>query len=115
MTEPEVKKYSLVNQPEEYELSEKFLEWRLEGYAGWREFHYKHSFLGRNNVPATITLVSPCGKEKVVLNLHNWVIKDNFPFYIFGEERANDWWHFLIVSVKDSSDEKFIIPMYPMT
>lgn len=111
----EVKKYRLGNQPEEYELSGKYLEWRLDGFTGWREFHDKYSLFGRDNRPSTITLVSPDGKEKIVFILHQWVIKDAFPMSIYSDERADDWWNFLVVSVKGKSDEKFVIPMYPMT
>ncbi len=108
----EVKKYRLGNQPEEYELSGKYLEWKLDGFSGWLEFHDKFSLSGRKERPATVTLVNPVGEEKVILNLHQWLSRAAFPN---SEARAKDWWNFLKVSVKDGSDEKFVIPMYPMT
>lgn len=111
----EVKKYRLGNQPEEYELSGKYLDWKIEGFSGWLEFHGKFSLSSREERPSTLTLVSPDEKEKVALNLYHWLNRDAFPMSLYREERAKDWWIFLKVSVKDGSGEKFVIPMYPMT
>jgi hypothetical protein len=111
----EVKKYRLGNQPEEYELKETYLAWKPEGFSGWSEFHDKYAWLNRKEWPATITLVSPNGSEKVDLNFHQWLTRDAFPMSLCHDERAKEWWGFLKVSVKDTLAEQFVIPMYPMT
>jgi hypothetical protein len=110
-----VKKYRLGNQPEEYEFSEEYLKWRLEGYSDWKELCDKFLLLDKKGRPATITLVSPDGKKKVTLNLFQILSKDAFPLSFHGEERAKNWWIFLKVSASDRPEEMFIVPVHPLT
>lgn len=111
----EVKKYRLGNQDKEYELTDKFVGWKPEGYSGWREFHRNAIALNPESLPATITLVSPDGTEKVTLSVINPMAKAAFPSEIFADSRADDWRSFLKVSLVGAPDEQFIIPLYPMT
>ncbi len=108
----EAKKYRLGNQPEEYELSEKYLGWIPEGFAGWQEYADKHLLLPHSEWPKELTLVSPTGQEKVAMIAHQTLIKDAFPLSFFGEERAENWHRFYKVSLHEKPEEKFVIPMH---
>lgn len=110
----ETTKYRIGNRQETYELSDRYLDWKLQVYAGWLEFHDKFCLLGRDSRPSTIALVGPDGNERVTLVIHGWIIKDAFPMSVYRDHRADDWHNFLIVSVVGGDREQFIIPMCPM-
>lgn len=107
----QAKKYRLGNQPEEYELSEEYLGWVPEGCNSWKAFHDKLFPYSLTN-PETVTLVGPDKQEKVTLTLHHYLMKEAFPLSFYGEERAKDWWNFLMVSKRDTPEKKFVIPMH---
>lgn len=101
MKEP---KYCLGNQPEKYALREDYLGWVPED-ADWQELCIQRI---QNTL---LTIVSPKDGRKKELFLHHFIIKDAFPLSFFGEERAENWWNFAIVSDNETS-EKFIIPLH---
>ncbi len=105
----ETKKYRLGNQPEEYELSEKYLGWIPKDLGSWKEFYRKHA---ARSFPEVVTLVSPNGEENVTFNLDHGISKDAFPLSFFGEARAAEWDNFLMVSEMGTPEAKFIIPMH---
>lgn len=105
-------KYRFVNQTVEYELLDKYLGWFPKGFADWEGFRHEYSSCDRESRPKNITLVSPSGKKTVVLNLDKHLTREAFPMSFFGEQRAVLWWHFLLVSKKETPKTKFIIPMH---
>ena len=113
----EVKKYRLGNQSEEYELITKYLGWIPEGFTSWYKWHWaeqkrrlKSSF--KPGPAPEVTIVSPDQSQKIILLMHQQIIKDAFPLNFFGEERAKDWHQFCIVSEKETPKEQFIIPLH---
>lgn len=102
------KKYQLGNQPEEYGLITKYLKWLPEGKKDWDHLFFPFSLKKETEV----IIVDPEEKEKVIIIMHQEIIKDAFPMYFFGEERANNWHRFCIVSTKENPSERFIIPMH---
>jgi len=108
----ETKKYCLENQHEEYELSEKYLGWTPEGFSNWEVFHNEYSLCDWKTRPEHITLVSPDGGKRIVFNLYQYLMKAAFPLSFFAEDRAKNWWNFLLLSEKKSPNAKFILPMY---
>lgn len=99
----QTKKYRLGNQPQEYELKEDYLGWLPEYFENWGDFIFR---LPKN---VAFSIFNPNDGEKKTLFLHHFIIKDAFPLSFFGEERAEKWNNFAIVSNNQSS-EKFIIP-----
>lgn len=105
-----VKKYRLGNQSTEYALETNYLGWFPEGENDWDNF--LDPFETSRNKNKEITLVNSVKTEKVVLIMHQPIIKDAFPMEFFIEERAKNWHRFCIVSTKDNPLEKFIIPLH---
>ena len=100
----EEQKYRLGNQPEEYALKEDYLGWIPKG-ADWLKLRFE---LTRNT---SLTIINPENGEEKTLFLHHFIINDAFPLSFWGEERANDWDSFAIVS-DDVTSEQFIIPLH---
>jgi len=107
--DPVNKKYRLGNQNERYELETNYIGWFPDGENDW------NNFLNPLNVSESknkeITLVNSTKTEKIILEMHQTIIKDAFPMEFFIEERAKDWHRFCIVCKKNNM-EKFIIPLH---
>jgi ribosomal protein S8E len=98
------KKYRLGNQPQEYELKEDYLNWLPMGIEDWQEWCF-------NKIRNTeLVIFNPQDKTEKIIFLHHFISKDAFPLEFFGEERAEKWNSFAIVSETQTS-EKFIIPL----
>lgn len=110
MNEP--RRYRTGNQPEEYEVSEDYLDWKPEGFKDWYDALTVDDAGNRRPCPFPLTLVSPDGSHTVPIIVHQPLIKDAFPLDFFGEERTKDWSHFAKVSLEDAPSELFIIPLH---
>ncbi len=108
----ETKRYSLGNQPEEYELSEDYLGWTPVGFKGWYDALTDEDSFNRRPRPFPLTLVSPDGSQTVPIIMHQPLIKDAFPLRFFGEERAKDWFQFAKISLEEAPAELFLIPLH---
>lgn len=106
------KKYRLGNKPEEYELVTKYLGWFPEDNNSWEHLFFPFIPLSSEIKNKEIVIVSPNKTDKATIILHHQIIKDAFPLSFFGEERSKNWHHFCIVSTKENSNEKFIIPLH---
>lgn len=104
-------KYRLGNQPEEYELITKYLGWLPEGVKEWQDLLFP---FGVSDIKGKeLVIVDPNdNNEKIVLVMHQPIVKDAFHFHFWGEERSKKWNDFCIVSLKDNLLEKFIIPLH---
>lgn len=110
----DTRKYRLGNQAEEYALSECYLGWKPDGYHDIHDWTWSQTYNQSSKQKGGITtllLVGP-GSEKIELIVYQLLIKDAFPLDFYGEERSKQWSSFAIVSIKDISDEKFIIPLH---
>ncbi|MDO8261374.1 MAG: hypothetical protein Q7T50_07860 [Candidatus Magasanikbacteria bacterium] len=99
----ELKKYRLGNQSEEFKLREDFLGWKPKD-STWTELCLEW----KKNL--SIEIVSPRGETKTIF-LHQFFSKNAFPLSFFGEERADDWHIFAIVSECENS-ERFIASLH---
>ncbi len=106
------RRYRLGNQPEKYELSEKYLGWNPLGFKGWYEAITENEGFNRRSCPSPLTLVSPDGSETVSIIVHQLIVKDAFPLSFFGEARAVDWFRFAKISFEVTPGELFIIPLH---
>ncbi len=114
------KKYHLGNQPQEYELVTKYLGHHPDSYENWRTWNDEQEDKILNakhdEWPSIsgikLSLISNKNELSANLIIHQRLIKDAFPLPFYGEERARDWTHFLIVSTQENPEEKFIIPMH---
>lgn len=108
----EEKKYRLGNQAKEYELQTKYLGWLPEGFTDWYDWVWENYF-NHDPIPP-LTIMSPDKNEKVILQMHQFIIKDAFPLSFFGEKRSENWFRFYIVSLASNEPlpEKFIIPLH---
>ena len=106
----ETKKYRLGNPPETCALREEYVGWLPHGYSSWADF--QEIWPGPRHDHDTLVLVGVDDQMSVELYPYQIIIKDAFPLEFYGEERAKDWTHFLIVGAADIPDEKFIIPMH---
>jgi len=107
----EDKKYRLGNQSREYELITKYLGWLPEGISDWHDWVWETYF--KSSTSGTeLTIVSPDQKQKVTLKMKQFIIKDAFPLSFYGEERAQGWHRFYIVSLLETPLELFIIPLH---
>lgn len=113
----DVKRYRLGNRPESYPVLDSYVGWLPEGYKSWDDFLWdapdgEIGPRGPYEVPEMLKLASDSGGQIVDLIPYQIISKDAFPLEFYGEERAKDWTHFLIVGAAGMPDERFIIPMY---
>ncbi len=105
-----VKKYKLGNQSNEYALAIQYAGWKPEGIEDWRNvlFPWTSTPLeGREFV-----LINPKdNNDKLIIIARQQIIRDAFHLDFFLEEFADRWSGFLIISMKDKLEEKFIIPL----
>jgi hypothetical protein len=109
--QPRYKKYRLGNQPEEYELVTKYLGWVPEKDLDWDNVFPILSSSSETK-GKEVTIVNSRKDSMVTLVIDHRIIKDAFPMSFYGEDRADNWHHFCIVSMKDTPAEKFIIPLH---
>lgn len=105
------KKYRLGNQPEEYELVTKYLGWTPEKELDWDNVFPMLSSISETK-GKKVTIVNGQKDSRVNLIIDHRIIKDAFPMEFYGEERADNWCQFCIVSTEDLPEEKFIIPLH---
>ena len=104
--EEKVKKYRLGNQSQEYELREDYLGWLPEFIENWDSLISQI----KKDVAFNIFNTKEITETKTLV-FHQCIIKDAFPKSFYGEERAEKWSNFAIVS-ETLTSEKFIIPLY---
>ncbi len=103
-------KYRLGNRDQEYELKEDYLGWLPEPFDSWDSFLFSVES-DRSKTPVAFSIRNTKNEtETHTLILHQAFIKDAFPLSFFGEERAQEWNNFAIVS-RPGKPEQFIIPL----
>lgn len=105
-----IRKYRLGNEPEKYELVDKYLGWIPKGYKDWSQFHLEISHIPSPGFICTI--MNPKNQDKVNLILRQVLKKGAFPISFLTEDRATNWLNFCLVSEIEKPEVVFVIPLH---
>lgn len=87
----------------------KYIGWLPKDKNDWDDLCFASSSEIRNT---ELTIVNPEKTEEIKLIIDVIIIKEAFPWHIYLEDRTKKWYRFCIVSTKEDSDTKFIIPLH---